>query len=80
MQIGEITWEEFEKVGLRKKTKKKQKKKTGVEIAYIMRFSTIHQTRGYMVFECATKYMGATSQDALSLVSLVVEIEDENRL
>ena len=67
-------------MNLRKNKQKKTQNKTGVEMAYIMRFSTIHQTRGYMVFECATKYMGATSQDALSLVSLVVEIEDENRL
>ena len=37
-------------------------------VAYITRFSTIQLTRGYKVFEYATKYMGVISQNALSLI------------
>ena len=32
-------------------------------MACMTRFSTIQWTRGYMVFECATKYMWVTSQN-----------------
>ena len=72
VQIGEIVWEEFEKVGffniMRCSEKKKRLPEMGV--ASTTRFSTIHWMHGYKVFECATKCMGVISQNALSLITV----------
>ena len=40
----------------------------GLYPTYITRLSTIHLTRIYKVFKCATKYMGVISQNALPLI------------
>ena len=68
VQISEIAWEEFEKVGFATFREFAKKRKTEMGVAYITRFKIIHQTRGYKVFECAIKYMGALRQNALSLI------------
>ena len=63
MQIGEIAWEEFKKVGLWHFGNLQKKM-----LAYIMRSSTIQGTSSYKVFVCATKNMRVKRQNALSFI------------
>ena len=68
VQIGQISWEEFEKVGLRLFSNLWKKTLAEMGVAYTTRFSTNHLIRGSKVFKCATQYMGIMSQNALSLI------------
>ena len=69
VQMGEIAWEEFEKVGLRYfRNLRKKKRLAEMGRAHMTRFSAFQWTRGYKVFECVTKYMWVISQKALSLI------------
>ena len=68
VQIGEITWEEFEKVGFwyfanLRKIKNRRRKWAWP------RLSTIHWMCGCKVFEYETKYMGIMSQN-LTLITV----------
>ena len=52
VEVGDIAWEEFEKVSLQHFTnlqEKKKKKGMEMDVAYITRFSTIQWTRGCKV-------------------------------
>ena len=70
VQISHMSWEEFKKAGLQHFTNLRKKKNGRQEWAWpIWRdFCKIQGTHGYKVVECAIKYIGVISQNALSKI------------
>ena len=66
MQIGEIAWEELEKVGLQHFENCREKTEWPWPIP--RNSAPFTERMDIRFFECVTKYMGVTSQNALSLI------------
>ena len=63
--MGEIAWEEVEKVGLRHFANLRKKTKGEMGVNYIKRLNTIQGTLGYKVFKCAMKYGSDKAKDTV---------------